>query len=158
MATTDIDGTPILTLGVLEVVTMLSIIRGGCYDVVVNKLKKFLNDPDVAKWLETDADPCIPAEYAADELLTEATVISEIHPAAWQITEIRCPVCGRGSCDCRDKLASIAVSFVTVSCCWNCSHRVGGIGPRGCSDGGCDLTDSKVVPPDGRCDQHKEKP
>jgi len=34
------------------------------------------------------SDPCIPAEWASDEILKENLVISEFHPADWQIEEV----------------------------------------------------------------------
>jgi hypothetical protein len=93
----------------------------------------------------------------SDELLKENMVTREIQPEDWQHPNKRCAICGQDECDCQAKLVSIQRSFMTVACCWNCRHRVGGHGPRGSSDGGCDLTDSKVVPPDGWCEQHGEK-
>lgn len=55
MATTDIDGTPLFLLGALEAVTLLDIPPDDCYDVVIDKLKKFLNEPQVVKWLEENS-------------------------------------------------------------------------------------------------------
>ena len=63
MASTNIDGTPILILGALEVVPLLGVLEDAeyltdCYGndtsiaSLVAKIKRFLEDPDVIKWLE----------------------------------------------------------------------------------------------------------
>ena len=104
------------------------------------------------------SDPHIPAEWASDEILEENAVICEIVPADWQHPNKRCPICGQKECDCQAKLVSSQRSFTTVLCCWNCRHRIhGGRGSRG--NGLCDLAGKGgLVPPDGHCDQHGERP
>jgi len=67
MATTDIDGTPLLIFGAQEVVTLLGILEDaqlylehlGGHDATlaakIAKITKFLNDPQVAKWLKENS-------------------------------------------------------------------------------------------------------
>ena len=100
-------------------------------------------------------NPFISAEWASNEILKENRVLYEFSPEDWQHPHKRCPICGQKECDCPDKLAAIEESFTIVACCWNCRHRIGGIGHRGSSAGACDLTDTKVVPPAGWCTQHE---
>jgi hypothetical protein len=59
MATTDIDGTPLLLLGPDEAGSLLIELRNVTYYArrrntrkLVAKLEKFLADPDVTKWRE----------------------------------------------------------------------------------------------------------
>jgi hypothetical protein len=67
MATTDIDGTPLFMLGASEAEVLLGQLEDaqltidyfGGYDEGLNanvaKLKKFLADPKVVKWLEDNS-------------------------------------------------------------------------------------------------------
>ena len=67
MVTTDIDGTPLLVFGASEAVVLLGQLEDaqltmdyfGGRDKDLNsnvaKIKKFLSDPDVVKWLEENA-------------------------------------------------------------------------------------------------------
>ena len=63
MATTDIDGTPILVFGAPEVVTLLGFlediqlcndewaVNDAALSAKIAKIKKFLDKPEVIKWL-----------------------------------------------------------------------------------------------------------
>ena len=59
------------------------------------------------------------------------------------------PLCG----SCRKSWQASVDSFVVTPCCKNCVRRTGHAG-RG-HDVFCDLTDGRVVPFDGCCNQHK---
>lgn len=77
------------------------------------------------------------------------------------MSENQCEVCGakglKPLCDERRKnLASIESTYEMVRCCWNCRHRLYA-GARDRSLGSCNLTDAKNVPPDGFCEQHKDR-
>ena len=50
--TTDIDGTPLFILGAHEAKNLLNILRPGIDARTIDKLKKFLNDPNVINWLK----------------------------------------------------------------------------------------------------------
>ena len=104
------------------------------------------------------SDLHVPAEWASDEILKENRVICDISPEDWQRPNKRCPICGQNECDCQAKLVSRQRSFTTVPCCWNCGHRIScGRGSR--DNGLCDLTDKGgLVPPNGHCNQHEERP
>lgn len=64
MATTDIDGTPLLMFGATEVVTLLGFLEDiqlrndewamndAALSAKIVKIKKFLAKPEVVKWLE----------------------------------------------------------------------------------------------------------
>jgi len=92
MATTDIDGTPLFILGAKDAEDLQNVLIVRAYTPVVDKLRKFLNDPEVVKWLSVKEDPvpdpCIAAEWASEGVLEENMVICEIHPADWQLEEI----------------------------------------------------------------------
>jgi len=55
MATTDINGTPLLVLGAIEAKDLLAVVYGGAYTPSVDKLKKFLDYPEVVKWLKENS-------------------------------------------------------------------------------------------------------
>jgi hypothetical protein len=55
MPTTDIDGTPLFILGAKDAEDLRNVMMVRAYTPVVDKLKKFLDDPKVAKWLKENS-------------------------------------------------------------------------------------------------------
>lgn len=51
MASTDIDGTPILILSLPDVKTLLHPASSEAKMLVVEKLRRFVNDPQCVEWL-----------------------------------------------------------------------------------------------------------
>ena len=55
MPTTDIDGTPLFILGAEDAKDLQNVLIVRAYTPVVDKLKKFLDDPKVVKWLKENS-------------------------------------------------------------------------------------------------------